>query len=459
MTDSQELLVEYAKNGSESAFRELVSRYSNLVYSTALRLVSGDTHLAEDVSQTVFMGLASKGRALSTEVMLGRWLHQHTYHVAMMTLRADRRRQSREREAVAMNTLQDDNGADWREVAPILDEAITQLGSEDRTAILLRFFEQRDFRSVGEALGSDEDAARMRVNRALEKLHSLLKHRGVTLSVAALGTALATQAVTAAPAGFAASVAGTALAAALAGTTTAATIATYTTMNWINAKSIAAIVGSALIAATTTYVVQHHVNESARTENAALREQTNRPAEMKGPQLANERLPAQEQVEAALPESERLELMRLRGQVGELRKELAALKGSAGGPASATAQVATETEAKELASASETTYALRMLGWANRVYAHDHADVMPTSFDQLKPIFRLELAPGLNLDRFEFVDYGRAVSEAEPNVALIRERTARQLPDGRWARFYLYVDGAAHQRISDDGNFDRFEKP
>ena len=66
MTDSQRLLVEYAKNGSESAFRELVSRYSNLVYSTALRLVSGDTHLAEDVAQTVFMGLASKGRALST---------------------------------------------------------------------------------------------------------------------------------------------------------------------------------------------------------------------------------------------------------------------------------------------------------------------------------------------------------------------------------------------------------
>ena len=150
--------------------------------------------------------------------MLGGWLHQHTYHVATMTLRADRRRQSREREAVEMNTLQDDSGAGWREVAPILDEAITQLGSEDRTAILLRFFEQRDFRSVGEALGSDEDAARMRVNRALEKLHSLLKHRGVTLSVAALGTALATEAVTAAPAGFAGSVAATALASAATGT-------------------------------------------------------------------------------------------------------------------------------------------------------------------------------------------------------------------------------------------------
>jgi hypothetical protein len=117
-----------------------------------------------------------------------------------------------------MNTLQNDSGANLRQVAPMLDEAITQLGSENRTAILLRFFEHRDFRSVGEALGSNEDAARMRVNRALEKLHSLLKHRGVTLSVAALGTMLTAGAVTAAPAGLAVTVSSVALTGAAAGT-------------------------------------------------------------------------------------------------------------------------------------------------------------------------------------------------------------------------------------------------
>jgi len=347
----------------------------------------------------------------------------------------------------------------WNQIAPMLDEALSCLGEKEHDAVVLRFFDGKELKQVGAAMGTSEDAARMRVNRGVEKLREFFTKRGVTLSATAIAGAVAASSVQAAPAGLAGSVTVTALAAAFAGTTTATTIATYTTMNWINAKSIAAIVGSALIAATTTYVVQHQANESLRTENAALREQTNRPAEMKEPQLTNERLPAQVQVEPALPESERLELLRLRGQVGELRQELAALKGSAGGQASGTAQIATEAEAKELASASETTYALRMLGWANRVYAHDHADVMPTSFDQLKPIFRLELPLGLKLDQFEFVDYGRAVSETEPNVALIRERTARQLPDGRWARFYLYVDGAAHQRISDDGNFDRFEKP
>ncbi len=105
----------------------MVARYINFVYSVALRLVGGDTQLAEDVTQTVFIALASKGRTLSREVMLGGWLHQHTYHVATKAVRSERRRQSREREAMEMNTLQDDSGADWRQVAPILDDAITEL--------------------------------------------------------------------------------------------------------------------------------------------------------------------------------------------------------------------------------------------------------------------------------------------------------------------------------------------
>ena len=269
MTDSQKLLAEYAQNGSESAFRELVSRYLNLVYSTALRLVGGDTHLAEDVAQTVFIGLARRGRTLSPEVMLGGWLHQHTYHVATRAVRAERRRQSREREAVEMNTLQDHSGANLRQVAPMLDEAITRLGSEDRSAILLRFFEQRDFRSVGEALGSNEDAARMRVNRALEKLHSLLKHRGVTLSVAALGTALAAEAVTAAPAGLAVTVSGVALAGAAAGTGTTLAVLKFMTMT--NLKlSLGALV---IAGVTTALVVQHQAQIKLREENQSLRQQ------------------------------------------------------------------------------------------------------------------------------------------------------------------------------------------
>ncbi|MGH7967626.1 MAG: RNA polymerase sigma factor, partial [Limisphaerales bacterium] len=191
MTDSHALLLEYAENGTESAFRDLVGRYISLVYSTALRQLGGDAHLAEDVAQTVFLHLARKARQIPSSVMMGGWLHQATLNVAATVRRGERRRIVRERQAVQMNVFQNDSPNTLEHVTPILDEAISKLPGEDRTAVLLRFFEKCDFRSVGEALGSSEDAARMRVNRALERLHSLLKQRGVTISAAALATGLA----------------------------------------------------------------------------------------------------------------------------------------------------------------------------------------------------------------------------------------------------------------------------
>src|SRR6476620_4027977 len=191
MTDSQSLLVDYAKSGSEAAFHELVRLYIDLVYSTAVRLVGNDADLAKDVAQTVFIDLARKAGSLPSDVMLGGWLHRHTVFVASTLMRGARRRHARERQAAEMNAIQDHTPDNLAQIAPILDEAIDQLAAEDRQAILLRFFEQREFRSVGELLGSTEEAARKRVARSLEKLQLLLKRRGVSLSVAALGSALA----------------------------------------------------------------------------------------------------------------------------------------------------------------------------------------------------------------------------------------------------------------------------
>ena len=314
MTDSRQLLAEYAKSGSESAFCELVTRYFGLVYSTALRLVGGDTHLAEDVAQTVFSDLARKAHGLSSGVMLGGWLHQRTYNVAAPMMRGQRRRQSREREAAQMNALQDEPGADLAQVAPVLDEAIMSLGTEDRTAIMLFFFERRDFRSIGQALGSSEDAARMRVTRALEKLHTLLTHRGVTLSAAALGTALATEAVTAAPAGLAGSVAATALASVAAGARITTTLVKLMTMT----KLKTALIVAAIAAVLTPALLQYRALERLREENARL-----------ASELAARAAPAATASAAPDQASNRLlaqqsELLRLRAEVTRLRQQSAA---------------------------------------------------------------------------------------------------------------------------------------
>src|SRR5580704_4500736 len=206
MTDNRTLLAEYANHGSEPAFRELVARYIDLVYSTAVRLVNGDTHRANDVVQTVFTDLARLARTLSPEVMLGGWLHRRTWHVATTLMRTERRRQHRERQAVQMNDFQNQSQDEFARIAPLLDDAINQLGDRDRAAIVLRFFEHRDLRAVGEMLGSNEDAAQKRVARAVEKLRGHFARRGIVASAVVITSALAAHAVHAAPAGLASAV-------------------------------------------------------------------------------------------------------------------------------------------------------------------------------------------------------------------------------------------------------------
>jgi RNA polymerase sigma factor (sigma-70 family) len=292
MTAHRTLLAEYAVNGSEEAFREVVTRYLNLVYSTAVRLVNGDTHLAEDVAQTVFADLARLAATLSQDVMLGGWLHRRTCHVALSLMRSQRRRQNRERQAAEMNIQQDHTEASFEQIAPVLDEAINQLGKEDRAAITLRFFEGRDFRAIGEALGSNADAAQKRVTRALEKLRGLLGRRGVTASSAVLATALAAHAVTAAPAGLAVNVS----TAALASAATSGGV-TLTLLKLMAMTHLKVAVGAVVVAGLgTTLVLEHQALTKVREQNYVLQQQVEQLAGQTEPvstrRMLKPRLPA-----------------------------------------------------------------------------------------------------------------------------------------------------------------------
>ncbi len=218
MTDATQLLRDYARNGSEPAFRELVTRYTDLVYSVALRRAGGDAHLAEDIVQTVFTDLATqtrgrRGPLASGPCALGGWLHRHTCFVVSNLRRAEHRREAREQLAVEMNSLDSAADASWQELAPVLDETLNELESQDRDALLLRFYERRDLRAVGQALGVSEDAAQKRVTRALDKLRGLLASRGVGVGIATLGGLLGERAVQAAPPALAGRVSRTAVAA------------------------------------------------------------------------------------------------------------------------------------------------------------------------------------------------------------------------------------------------------
>jgi RNA polymerase sigma factor (sigma-70 family) len=217
VTDNLKLLRDYADQGDEAAFRKLVERYVDMVYSAALRRVGGDAGLAQDVTQTVFTDLARKATSLRKVELLGGWLHRHTGFVASNLVRSEQRRQIREQEAVQMNATHDSAESLWQQMMPLLDDTIESLEPEDRQAILLRFFERHDFRHIGSTLGISDDAAQKRVSRALEKLRGLLTSRGVKLSAVILGTLLAGKVVAAAPSGLAASISKAALVGAAGG--------------------------------------------------------------------------------------------------------------------------------------------------------------------------------------------------------------------------------------------------
>lgn len=266
MLDDLQLLRRYASDGSEAAFRELVERHVNLVYSTALRRVGNDAHLAQDVSQLVFTDFARKAPMLPRNVVLAGWLHRATRFAAAQLMRSNQRRQRREQEALAMNEIISPPPRDWEQIAPILDEALDRLSQDDRDALMLRFFEQSSLAEVGRSLGLTEDAARKRVGRALDKLRAILVRRGFTTTTATLSAVISTHAVQLAPVGLT----GTLTSAALASAGSASGV-TFTILKFMSLTKAQIAIGATVVALlTTSLVVQHRSQSALRQENDSL---------------------------------------------------------------------------------------------------------------------------------------------------------------------------------------------
>lgn len=314
MDNDSELLRRYADERSEAAFAELVARYVNLVYSAALREVAGDPASAEDLSQAVFTELARQVAKLRRHPALAGWLYTAVRHVAANWRRSQQRRVERELAAHTMNETLSPAASDslWQELRPVLDDAMHELREADRTAVVLRFFEDRSLKQVGEALGLNENAARMRVDRALDKLRKLLARRGVTSTASSLAAALATGAVIAAPAGLAAGIASTANAA-----VTAASVSTSATLlNIMTTTQVkAGLAGVLLVTAVAVPTWQQtRINRLAK-ENQQLQTQT---AQITPLQTEVTRLRA--------ADVDRTELERLRASEAQTKSELLRLR-------------------------------------------------------------------------------------------------------------------------------------
>ncbi len=320
-----ELLRDYIERRSESAFAELVNRHVALVYSVARRVVV-DTHLAQDVTQTTFTILAREARHLSGRALLSSWLHRTASNQAAKLVRGEMRRRTREQEAYAMQlqmqTVPIDSASDpdWNRIAPMLDAALNKLAEPDRTVILLRYFEKKTAKEIGGALQLGEEAAQKRVARALNRLRGLLAGQGTALSSASLAALITTEAVTAAPLGLSTSVAATALA---GGMVVSAKTVTLSTLKLILMSKLKVGAVSALVIAgvATPLILQHQTVTRLREQNSALQEQV-RQVNLLGAE--NEKLSGQlagVDRSQSFSKAQLSELLRLRGEVGPLRRD------------------------------------------------------------------------------------------------------------------------------------------
>jgi RNA polymerase sigma factor (sigma-70 family) len=462
-SDAQ-LLRDYAAHGSEPAFAGIVARHTDLVYSAAWRQ-TGSPELAREIAQTVFTDLARKARAVAGELTpdasLTGWLYRSTRYEVLTVLRDERRRQAHQRLVMEHFNPASDPAPDWQQIAPVLDEAMAELGDADREAVLLRYFQNQDFHAVGRALGVSDDAAQKRVSRAVERLREFLAQRGVTLGAQGLVVVLAANAVTAAPAGLSAALAAAALAGTAVLTTATATIGKAIAMTTMQKSLITAAIVAASVGASL--VVQHQANKSLRAENAVLRAQTNQLAEVDELRAENQRL-AKLQTDAdelARLRKDQGELLRLRGEVTRLRgleAELAKLREESlrqqaqSSAASAATEVAFQ---KFQAQRAVTINAMKRVGLQLRVLANqNNLNSAFTDDGNLNPDLLTENRYDLRKVELLVNDpsqLGKLFNEAPPTI-VARTLEAIPTPDGRWLRFYTMTDGSVQNITTENPN-------
>jgi hypothetical protein len=362
----------------------------------------------------------------------------------------------------------------WEQVEPHLDQALDALGRMDRDAVVLRFLQRRDLRSVGQALGCSEDAAQKRVTRAVEKLRHFLGRRGITLSAAALSGLLGGPAAGAAPAGLAAIISTSAMAsAAAAGAGAAGAGVASTLLHLMTTEKLTTVAVSTLLVAGlgTPLALQHQAKRNLEVENQALRQQGELVEQLR---TENRRLAA---VHVDPDEAERLrrenaEVHRLRGEVALLRSQQQDAERVAAENVElrrmiteiakdvAAQQTRTPEQEREFENGINRLNLSKNWMLAIHLYAQEHEGLVPAAFADALPFFRPDdVIEGLSADDLEIV-YAGKLDEIQDwaRTIVVREREPQLSLEGKWTRAYGFADGHSEIRAQPTDDFTAWEQ-
>jgi RNA polymerase sigma factor (sigma-70 family) len=453
----QQLLRDYAEHRSEAAFAELVRRHVDLVYAASKRMTA-DAHAAEDVTQAVFMALAQNAARLSRHPVLSGWLHTTARNLAAKTVRAVARRQFREQEAAAMNQ-HSENEPPWDDIAPHLDAALGELDETERDAILLRYFEKKSAPEIAALIGISSAAAQKRVTRAVERLRESFARRGVAIGAGGIVLVLGAHAAEAAPIGFAATISTAALAgsAAPASTIVATTkaIAMTTLQKTIVAVTVATLAGTGIYEARQASRLREQ-NQALAQQQAPLIEQLQH-LQTSPDDGANGLASLRE--ENAQLKSNQTELLKLRGEVDGLRQQASdAEKRAKAAQQKLDAIVSSASIFK--AHEAATVNGAKQFSLQFLVFAETNGNQFPTPAQFINgqreggAFFNIG---GTEIGTLEYINPGVEWRE-HPNTVVLRERIATETVNGTWQRIYAFADGSVQKALSNDGNFEAWEK-
>jgi len=169
-------LIERAQAGDPKAFRQLVEAHSRDAFRLAFRL-TGDHALADDIVQDSFLKAYRALPRFDARSRFGTWLHRITANCAMDQLRRRQREEARYQplENQSQHLPADaepgpERRARSNEIQHRVEAALAELSPAERTAFVLRHYENQSIAEISHALGAGVSATKHAVFRAVKKL-------------------------------------------------------------------------------------------------------------------------------------------------------------------------------------------------------------------------------------------------------------------------------------------------